>query len=164
GGAAGFVAAGNGRGVEILPDHALRRARLLDLGDHRSMAGGDLRLDRGGEAARRRRVGQAGGELGARRPRAPLGDFRDLAGEDTREHVGRLHAAHAPPPPGAGAACAARVATVPPPSSRVAATNASSFARAAPEAMVARASSTPLAIESAAPATYSAAPALSDTM
>src|SRR5690606_7687583 len=130
---------------EVPADDALRRAGLLDLGDDRGLAGGDLRFDRGREAARWRRPGQARDDVRARGPCTALRDLIALAGEDARQHVRRLRRAHAAPSP--------------PPGARVAATNASSLARAAPEAIVARASSTPLAIDSVTPATYSAAPA-----
>src|SRR5690606_35096690 len=154
---AGFVAARDRGRVEVGADHALRGAGLLHLGDHRGVPGGDLRFDGVGEAAHRRRIGQARGQLRARHACAALGHLLHLAREDAGQHVVRWQAAHATPSPPARAGSAAA-------SARVAATNPSSFARAAPEAMVARASSTPPAIESATPATYSAAPALSDTI
>src|SRR5690606_34901561 len=182
--AAGLVAARDRRGIEVLADHALRRAGLLDLGDHRGVPGGDLRFKRGREAAHRRRVGQAHENFGTRHVQLALGDLFKLARKDAREHIRRPDRAHAwlpsagprasiaavaaPTVEPAGAAQApvgaAMVAIAPLPSARVAATNSSSFAFAAPDAMVACASSTPPAIESATPATYSAAPALSDTI
>ena len=53
--AAGLVGARQRRRIEIGADQSLRRARLLDLGDQRVVAGRKLALDRGEEAARRRR-------------------------------------------------------------------------------------------------------------
>src|SRR5690606_20604609 len=149
GGAAGLVAAGDGGGIEVRADHALGRTGLLHLGDHRGPAGGDPRLEGRGETADRRRIGEPRRELPSRQPRAALGHFLRLARQDAREHVGALRT-HALPPAAA--------------SSRVVATKASMRARAAPEAMAARACSTPAAMEPATPATYSAAPALSATI
>ena len=53
--AAGLVGARQRRRIEIGADQSLRRARLLDLGDQRIVAGRKLALDRREEAARRRR-------------------------------------------------------------------------------------------------------------
>src|SRR5690606_3016622 len=127
--------------VEVGADHALRRTRLLDLGDDRRAAGRDRGLQRGAEAAHRRRVGDPRLGLAQRQPCAALGDLLALAGEDP------LQDGHGVPA-----------------SDRVASTNRASFARAAPEAMASRALPMPSAIESATPATYSAAPALSATI
>ncbi len=47
------IGAGERRRIEIGADEALRRARLLDLGDQRRAIGREMALDRGGKAARR---------------------------------------------------------------------------------------------------------------
>ena len=46
------IGAGERRRIEIDADEALRRARLLDLGDQRRAIGREMALDRGGKAAR----------------------------------------------------------------------------------------------------------------
>src|SRR5690606_27087799 len=139
--APGRVAARDRGRVEVGADHALRRARLLDLGDDRRAAGRDRGLQRGAEAAHRRRVRDPRLEFAQRQPRAALGDLLALAVEDP------LQDGHGVPA-----------------SERVASMKCASFARAAPEAMASRAFAMPSAIESATPATYSAAPALSATI
>ncbi len=53
GGAARLISLGQRRRIEIGADQSLRRARLLDLGDQRVVAGRHLALDRLQEAARR---------------------------------------------------------------------------------------------------------------
>src|SRR5450830_1360786 len=53
GGAAGFIGLGELRRIEIGADQALRRARLLDLGDQRVGAARNAALDRAHETARR---------------------------------------------------------------------------------------------------------------
>ena len=53
------IGAGERRRVEIDADEALRRARLLDLGDERRAIGREMALDRGGEAARREGLSRA---------------------------------------------------------------------------------------------------------
>ena len=58
------VGAGESRRVEVGPDQALRRARLLDLGDERRPAGGNAPLDRSQKAARWRSGGGAALDLG----------------------------------------------------------------------------------------------------
>src|SRR5690606_36588319 len=119
--------------VEVGAEHALGRARLLDLGDDRRAARHDRGLQRGGEAAHRRRFRVPRLELAQRQACAALGDFLALAVEDPLQD-------------GHGAAA----------SERVASTNCTSFARAAPEATASRALPMPSAIEPATPATYSA--------
>src|SRR5690606_17772708 len=140
--AAGLVGAGDGRRVEVRADHAPGRARLLHLGDDRRLARGHPRLDRGGEAARRGHGSGQALEFAQRHPGAAFGDLFGLAPENALQH------GHA------GA----------PPNCRVVATNSSSFARAPPLAMAARARAMPSAIESATPEAYSAAPAFSATI
>src|SRR5690606_29837646 len=139
--APGRVAARDRGRVEVGADHALGRARLLDLSDDRRAARRDRGLQRGGEAAHRRRIRDPRLELAQRQPPTALGDFLALAVEDP------LQDGHGVPA-----------------SERVASTNCASFARAAPEAMASRALPMPPAIEPATPATYSAAPALSATI
>ena len=70
GGAALGIGAGEARRIEIGADQALRRARLLDLGDQRRLPCGDAAArwraakPRGGRAARARRSISAGGTRG----------------------------------------------------------------------------------------------------
>ena len=87
--AAGLIGARQRGRIEVGADQALRRARLLDLGDQRVVAGGDAcarsraRKPRGGGAALRR-----GLDLG-QRPRAfGRRDLLALVGFDLGEDVG----------------------------------------------------------------------------
>ena len=122
---AGFVTARDLRRAEVGADHALAGRGLLDLGDHRRAASGDLRAQGGLEAARRGQLGGAGVQFGEWNRGPARGDFLGLAGQDGGEDV-----AHAAPP--------ARP--------RVVATNWCSFSRAAPLASTARAAPMPSAM------------------
>ncbi len=82
------IGAGERRRVEIGADQALRRARLLDLGDERGAAGAGRRLDRGNEAAGRRRGAGAALHLGGRDGGLGGGDLGAFLGFDLVEDVG----------------------------------------------------------------------------
>ena len=118
-GAGALVRRGDRRRIEIVAQHALARARLLDLRDHRGVARGDLRAERRGEAARRRR--------GARLRRRP----RRAAARSARRSPPRPSSAtiRARMSLRAWRRCDQRCAA---PSFCVSATNASSFRFAAP--------------------------------
>ncbi len=90
-GACALVRRRDRRGIEALAQHALAGARLLDLGDHGSLAGRDLRAQRALEAARRRRCACFFGHPGERTGRLRRTHFFRLHGNDTVEYVAACH-------------------------------------------------------------------------
>ena len=88
------VARGDLGRAEVGADHALARAGLLDLGDHRGPAGGDLGAQRGLEAAQVGGTGLGLGAHGGERLRgAGRGHLLMLGDDDAGEDVGgvRVH-------------------------------------------------------------------------
>ena len=81
--AAGLIGPGQRRRIEIGADQALRRARLLDLGDQRVVAAGDAALDRArrSRAAARRALASAS-SVGERARALGGGDLLALVGFD----------------------------------------------------------------------------------
>ena len=85
GGTAGGIGAGVRGRIEILADHALGGARLLDLGDQRE-AGRGLRVQRGAKPAWLRDGGDPGVEVAQRGGGLARGDFGALGFENTVEN------------------------------------------------------------------------------
>ncbi len=73
--------------MEVGPDDALRRARLLDFGDHGGLTATDPRPDGADEVARRRLRGSRRGDRGERFARPGGGDFLVLGGDDPGEDI-----------------------------------------------------------------------------
>jgi hypothetical protein len=86
--AAGFIGARECRRVEIGPDQALGRARLLDLGDQGIIAPREPPLDRPQEAPRRRGHPGCGLDCGGRTRALRRRDLLTLVGFDAGEDVG----------------------------------------------------------------------------
>jgi hypothetical protein len=87
GGTALSVRPRQARHVEVGPDEAFRRARLLDLGDERRTGGAKLVADRLRKAPRRRRRKGATLDLRGRHGCLGGGDFRALVGFDAGKNV-----------------------------------------------------------------------------
>src|SRR5581483_2088114 len=133
-----FVVTRNRCRIEVVTDHARAGRGFLDLGNHRRCAYIDLRFQGRGESARIGQIGATRRQFAQRQRRAARFDFPRLAREDALQDV-------------AHGAC-------------VAATNSSSFLRAAPDAMASRARSMPSSIEAATSHAYNAAPAFNSTI
>ena len=89
GGAVPLVAGGDLGRHEVLAQHALARARLLDLGDHRRAARVDPRAQRADEVALRRRAPRRRARIAARsRCASRRRDLVALDGDDAFEDVG----------------------------------------------------------------------------
>src|SRR5712691_1360236 len=86
--AAALVGARQPRRIEIGADQAFRRARLLDLGDQRVVAGGEPAFDRLDESARGRRRLRRGLDRGERARALGGRDLVALIGFDLVEDVG----------------------------------------------------------------------------
>ena len=90
GGAMGFIAPGNGGGIEVLPDYASGGTGLLDLGDYRRLARGDLGADGTDEIARLRHRLGFGTHGGIGLLRHGAGDFGLFDFEDFLQDVGHV--------------------------------------------------------------------------
>src|SRR5690606_3484628 len=139
--AACLVCAGERRRVEVCPDQAPGRARLLDFGYQPEGIGSALRLQRLQKSAGRLDIAGPRPQLGKRHCRLRRGDLLALVGFDTRENVG-----HAALP------------------ALETAISRSSAPIARPSSIAAAAIATPSGSEPARPATTRAAPALSRAM
>ncbi len=135
-----LVRRGDRRRIERFPQHALARARPLDLGDDRGPAGCYRRADRCREATRRRRRTGIAHDCLERALDLRRNHFLGLRRHDAGEDVPVLHR----PLRAFGHAGW--------PNDWVAATNASSLRIAAPLAIAARARSMPSSTVAAMPA------------
>ena len=115
-------------GAEIRADHPIRRTGLLDFGDYRRLTAADLFPDGANKITRRRLHGSGGLDLDQRRRRPCGGDFLALGRDDLVKNVAHANRFVQP-------------------------TNSSTLARAAPEAIISKAFSTPSASVAAWPQT-----------
>ena len=75
---------------EVLADHALARAGLLDLGDDRGLAGSNLRAQGADEIARRRLRQRVAAQRGGIAPALRRSDLLTLDGDDALQDVAHL--------------------------------------------------------------------------
>ena len=87
------IGAGDRCRIESLAKNALARARLLDLGDHRRLPGGDLRAQGADKIPRFFRRFRPAPRGGRAQGLLRLGDFPDFDREDPVENVSHARAA-----------------------------------------------------------------------